>query len=82
MVVEFVTGQSDRLKVSWAKSTATRLRSLLHFLYVKRLIPVSPTGAVPSVASPAPGVAKEGPDAVPDGGAAGQLCQAPIDRTA
>lgn len=51
VVVEFVTGESDRLKVSSAKSTATRLRSLLRFLYVKGLTPVSLTGAVPSVAS-------------------------------
>jgi integrase/recombinase XerD len=50
-VVEFVTGESGRLKVSSAKSTTTRLRSFLRFLYVKDLTPVSLVGAVPSVAS-------------------------------
>lgn len=51
LVVEFVMGESDRLKVSSAKSTTTRLRSLLRFLYVKGLTPVALAGAVPSVAS-------------------------------
>lgn len=51
VVIEFVMGESDRLKVSSAKSTTTRLRSLLRFLYVKGLTQVALAGAVPSVAS-------------------------------
>lgn len=51
LVIEFVMGESDRLKVSSVKSTTTRLRSLLRFLYVKGWTPVSLAGAVPSVAS-------------------------------
>jgi integrase len=51
VVIEFVTGESRRVKVASAKATATRLRSFLRFLHVRGLTASSLVGAVPSVAS-------------------------------
>jgi len=50
-VTRFVLAECARLKVSSAKATTTRLRSLLRFLYVEALIARPLADAVPSVAS-------------------------------
>jgi site-specific recombinase XerD len=50
VVIEFVTVESQRLKVTSAKATATRLRSLLRFLHLKGSTSTPLVGAVPSVA--------------------------------
>jgi site-specific recombinase XerD len=51
VVIEFVTGESGRMKVASAKATTTRLRSFLRFSHVTGLTASSLVGAVPSVAS-------------------------------
>jgi integrase/recombinase XerD len=50
VVIEFVTVESQRLKVASAEAMTTRLRCLLRFLHVRGLTNVSLVGAVPSVA--------------------------------
>lgn len=49
-VITFMLGETGRMAVASAKATATRLRSLLRFLYLEGLTARSLAGAVPSSA--------------------------------
>ena len=49
-VSDFILAESKRGKVGSARSTTTRLRSLLRYLYLEGLTPNALAGAVPSVA--------------------------------